>query len=155
MGGKPGASSDWLPPSSEVEEAEQLAEALRRSLRLSDEQPSGTPSPAAAGPGPEGQPAAEPPTAAERQPSRGTARPAALDLRAYAVWRVPGRPDAVGVWFGPHPECWAAIEAACPNGRYQGGVRLRRFNTLPEARAGYLREAARHQAPVPPVEHLL
>ena len=126
-----------LEPSSELEEAEQLAEALRRSLRISDpaERAWGEPEPAPEGPVIR---------VFVEQP----------DTRFYAVWHVRGDALAAGLWWGPHPRCWQAITRRCPNGRYTPGpVRLRRYPTLAAAREGYLEEAERHGSPVPPPVH--
>ena len=127
------------PPASELEEAEQLAEALRRSLVLESE-PEPTLVPAAL-PAPE-QPTAEPaPTGV------------LVDIRHYAVWVLPGNPQGRGIWSGPHPDCWDSILVLCPGGRYGGAARLRRFATLEAARAGYEAEASRHRSPLPSPEH--
>ena len=123
-----------LEPSSELEEAEQLAEALRRSLHISEPSES-------AGGEPEPTPGSQPDSAQ-------------VDLRFYAVWYVRGDAAAAGLWSGQHPHCWNAILRRCPGGQYTPGpVRLRRYPTLAAAREGYLQEARRHGAPVPPPEH--
>ena len=121
-------------PRSELEEAEQLAEALRRSLRLD------------AAPTPEGG-------AAEPEPAPAPAEEPAEDHRYYAVWAIPGRPQARGLWHGPHPRCWEAILRECPRQRFGGGVRLQRAGSLEEARALYEAEATRRGAPLPPPVH--
>ena len=70
--------------------------------------------------------------------------------RCYAVWQVQGRPELQGVHFGP--SAWAGIEERLPQSTYsyKTGSRLRRFDSLAAGVAGYLDEAGRHGAPVPP-----
>ena len=152
-------------PTSELEEAEQLAEALRRSLRVS------SPSPAAGSPGPEPSPATESAApaggesatatsgspvgaaVAPRGSARGRQRSEAGDIRFYAVWVVPRRPQVRGVWHGPHPLCWERLTAQLPGGRPVGGVRLRRASSLEEALELYASEADRYGAPLPAPLH--
>ena len=152
-------------PTNELEEAEQLVEALRRSLRVS------SPSSAPASPEPEPSPASEsgapaggvPATATDRLPACAASEPCspavsrplsvAGDIRFYAVWVVPRRPYLRGVWHGPHPLCWERLSAQLPGGRPVGGVRLRRADTLEEALDLYASEAVRHGAPLPPPLH--
>ena len=70
--------------------------------------------------------------------------------RCYAVWQVQGRPELQGVHFGP--SAWPGIEERLPQSTYsyKTGSRLRRFDSLAAGVAGYLDEAGRHGAPVPP-----
>ena len=69
---------------------------------------------------------------------------------AYAVWSVAGAPQLVGIHVGSL-RAWRAIAAQLPGGRYSyPACRLRRYDNEQLAFAGYLSEARRHGAPVPP-----
>ena len=69
----------------------------------------------------------------------------------YAVWAVPGKPTARGVWAGDRTT-WTLVQRSLPYGRYRyaDGTRLGRYDTLECAIAVYKSEAARHSAPAPP-----
>ena len=119
-----------IEPATELEEAQQLAEALERSLVICD------------------APQPVPPRRRTRDPPRET--------RYYAVWKVRGTDSARGVWFGPHPECWDALVSLLPGRAYAPGVtKLRRYYSLDAAIVAYESEASRHDppAPMPPTLH--
>ena len=65
------------------------------------------------------------------------------DVRHYAVWHVPGDRDAVGVWSGPFPDVWKALQARLPDKNYvrNDGVALRRASTFDDAIALWKKEA--------------
>ena len=152
-------------PTNELEEAEQLVEALRRSLRVSS--PSSAPGSPEPEPLPVSEPAAPaggaPATATGGSPARAATEPQAPavsrplsvagDIRFYVVWVVPRRPYMLGVWRGPHPLCWERLSAQLPGGRPVGGVHLRRAASLEEALELYASEAVRHGAPLPAPLH--
>ena len=132
-------------PASQVEEAEQLAGALRRSLVAlePDEEPNDPPS------------APPPPRAVDALATGPPNEPPreGEGFRFYAVWEVPGRPDARGLWWGPQPQCWRSLAECLPGGRYGPGVHLRGYPSWQDAAAGYLRDAAGRGAPQPPPLH--
>ena len=67
-----------------------------------------------------------------------------VDERFYCAWQVPGAPEAVGVWHGPHPRCWRQLERCLAGGQYTGsGARLRRYPDEESARAAWLTEGPR------------
>ena len=119
-----------IEPATELEEAQQLAEALERSLVICD-----APSP--------------------KPPSRRT-KATPREVRYYAVWKVRGSDSTRGVWFGPHPECWDALVSRLPGRGYAPGItKLRRYYSLDAAVAAYESEASQHDppAPMPPTLH--
>jgi len=64
--------------------------------------------------------------------------------RFYAVWRIPGHPEAAGVWYGPGVSAWQALEQILPDGKYIGsGAQLRRYDSLTEAIEAWRLEARR------------
>lgn len=68
---------------------------------------------------------------------------------SYAVWRTAGN-DIRGVHVGGS-RAWTAILQMLPGGQYDVMTsRLRRFPTEDHAVRGYLAEARRHGAPMPP-----
>ncbi len=69
---------------------------------------------------------------------------------AYAVWAIPGSPGSRGVWAGGS-RAWRQLTLVLPGGSYTpgSGVRLRRFESLDEAKIHYELEAGRHGAPLP------
>ena len=79
-------------------------------------------------------------------------RAARVDAWAYAVWVSPAAPDLVGVHTGAR-RAWDALSGRIGGYRHFRGDRLRRLASEDEAVAGYLAEAARHGAPVPPPFH--
>merc|ERR1712194_557969 len=125
-------------------EVAQLTTALALSLVVS------TPSPPSE-PEPEGEEADKPSAPGIEEPAPIVAGPIDPPGHVYAIWRHPLRPDLRGLlvgWLG----AWRVFVRTLPNGfySYRTGTRLRRFESFVEARAAYVAEAARHQAPVPP-----
>lgn len=72
--------------------------------------------------------------------------------RCYAIWRVPGAAWIRGIHTGGVGTWWTRIVPALPGQqyRYRDGTRLRGYESFEAAHAGYLLEADRHAAPVPP-----
>ena len=71
--------------------------------------------------------------------------------RWYVVWKVPGRPEFFGVVRAAEPDAWKKLESLLPGQRYIGsGARLRRVDSLVEAREVYRGEARRHGRPEEP-----
>ena len=59
-------------------------------------------------------------------------------VRWYLVWRVPGNPQAEGLWVGRHPRCWDELSRPLPGGSCVGsGANLRRYYSLQEAEAAW------------------
>ncbi len=74
---------------------------------------------------------------------------------AYAVWVIPGHPEARGVHTGGQAAWWH-LSRLFPGGArpHVFGVRLRRFENVEEALIGYVKEASHHGAPIPVPTHL-
>ena len=90
------------------------------------------------------QAAAGPPP---RPPAHG-AGSAPADIRVYAVWHIPGHPEATGIWVGHHPACWDAICDRLRGRQYAGsGANLRRYASVAEAQAAWTVAAPRAHRP--------
>ena len=154
-------------PGEEPSEVPRAAEAQRRPAtpeaeRPAAEAPARPAAPAAERPA-DGQPGGSSNTqeAPRRFPATAAQRYAAempregQGFRFYAVWLVPGRPDARGVWWGEHPRCWRDLAACLPGGRYGPGVHLRGFSSWEAASAAYAAEAVQRGAPLPHPLHFV
>ncbi len=79
---------------------------------------------------------AQPQAKPEVSPSSSSVDPGASSIayhpgtRFYAVVYWPERPELEGLWEGPHPKVWNALEAELPGKKLPGsGVRLRRVDS--------------------------
>ena len=105
----------------------------------------GTPYPAGA----EAAPADEAAEASAADAARPAPAQPPIERWAYAVWRLPGRPDWVGVHAGGSA-AWRALEGTFAGRRYAGsGARLRRFSSVAEAVRAFEVEASKHAAGTP------
>ena len=77
----------------------------------------------------------------------GVAHP--VHTHCYAVWHTTGQRDIRGVHVGGK-HVWTHIVQSLPNAEWSPSERLRRFGSEQEAVAGYIAEARRHGAPLPP-----
>ena len=90
--------------------------------------------------------------------SSAEARTVPEDRRYYCVWRLPS-PSATrgaGIYYGIHPAAWTAIQEQSGPRPLAVGTRLRRYDSLESARAGWLVDAAktlRSALPRVPAEH--
>ena len=109
-------------------------------------QPEDEPGPASQDPGGGGSPDAS--AGPAHRDSAGRVPAGEGDVRVYAVWHVPGRPDAPGIYTGRHPACWDTICEMLPGHQYIGsGAHLRRYASVEEAQAAWFHAAPRRHRP--------
>lgn len=72
-----------------------------------------------------------------------------VEVRYYLVFSNPGDHSSVGLWEGPHPQTWAALERTLRGGKLLGsGARLVRMPSRQAAVERWEREAPGENLPV-------